>query len=79
VVPESPSFALTSAIETVGCGSSFWIVPTAWLSVMLALTAAERFTKNVSSGSKVVSPLTDTVTVPLTERAGMVSVPEVAV
>jgi hypothetical protein len=40
-----------------GNPSSLTIVPTAWLSARVALTALERTTKNVSFGSTPVSPM----------------------
>src|SRR5690606_9627470 len=66
-VPASPSGIATSSIVTAtlpgGGSSSLSIVPTPWLSVIDGPTGAVRFTKNVSSGSKSVSPLTTTVNV----------------
>ena len=64
VVPALPSLIERSLIERVGAASSSRIVPRAWLSPIVALAdGLERFTKNVSSSSSVVSPATCTVTV----------------
>ena len=59
-VPELPSATDALPIEMVGGASSLVIVPTPWLSAIVALTAPERFTKNVSSASLTVSPTTGT-------------------
>jgi hypothetical protein len=79
VVPELPSVTVTSLIESAGSGSSSVIVPTPWLSVMVAFTAPERFRVKVSLSSSIVSPRTGTVMVPVVEPATMVSVPLVDV
>ena len=62
-MPELPSLIDASAIDRVGVAfaSSFVIVPVPWLSAMVAPTALLRWTVNVSSGSKAVSPLIVTV------------------
>ena len=61
VVPALPSETATSLMEMVGCASSLVIVPTPWLSVIVAFVGPDRFTLKVSVGSKVVSPLTVTL------------------
>ena len=43
--------------------SSFWIVPCPWPSVNVAPVTLVMLTKNVSSGSNAVSPLTSTLKV----------------
>src|SRR5258705_303955 len=62
VGPTVPSFWLTSLIEMVAAPPSLTIVPTPWLSLIVALTGFVRLTKNVSLGSNLVSPLTVTAT-----------------
>ena len=59
-----PSAIVTSSIEMLPTASSLLMVPMPWLLTMVPpLVAFSRLTKNVSSGSTVVSPLmvTDTV------------------
>ena len=56
VVPLFPSVTVASLIDIES--SSFRMVPTPWPSAMLPLTAPERLTTNVSSGSTAVSPVT---------------------
>jgi hypothetical protein len=63
VVPLLPSVTVTSLIDSEDAASLSLMVPWPWLSRMTALTAFERFTKNVSLGSSMVSPLTSTVIV----------------
>src|SRR5438876_935941 len=46
-----------------GASSSFWIVAFAWPCASVAFEGFERLTKNVSSGSPTVSPITRTVIV----------------
>ncbi len=78
VGPEFPSRWLTSSIEIVGSVSSFWIVPTAWPSAIVAWTGVSRSTVKVSSGSNLVSPLTTTCTVWLVMPGANVTVPVAA-
>ena len=67
LVPALPSATLASPMITepaTGWASSFWIVPTAVASAIVApLVAFERLTLKVSAPSNLVSPLmvTDTV------------------
>ena len=75
VVPASPSLALKSLIEIAGRASSLRMVPTPWPSAIVPRRALDRLTKNVSSGSKVVSPLTSTVTVLLVSPGRKTTVP----
>ena len=77
-VPEFPSVTVTSLIDSVGVTtpSSFRMVPSPWLSAMVALVGMLRFTKNVSFGSTTVSPRTRTVIVLLVSPGLNVSVPE---
>ena len=55
-----PSVTDTSAIASVGGGSSSLIVPVADPSPTVAFTGAERFTWNVSFSSSIVSVLIGT-------------------
>ncbi|MCY1524799.1 hypothetical protein D9M68_597500 [compost metagenome] len=59
--------------------SSLVIVPTPWLSAMVALTAPLRLTKKVSLASGTVSPTTGTVMVCVVVPGVKVSVPLVLV
>ena len=60
--------------------SSLRIVPVALnFSIVVPGEAFQMRTQNVSSGSAVVSPLTDTVMLPVVSPAGIVNVPLVAV
>ena len=58
--------------------SSFTIVPIPSDELIVALTAAERWTLKVSFSSNVVSPLTSTVICLVVSLAANVSVPFVA-
>lgn len=73
VVPLLPSLTLTSSIDRAGCASSLTIVPRPCPSLTVAPVTLLTLTKNVSSGSASVSPLTSTVKVALLP-AGMVLV-----
>src|SRR5437867_12052252 len=66
----------TPSLSTSLTPSSFTIVPTPRLSVMVQLTQPERLTKNVSFGSTVVSPFTTTVTVDVSWLAAKFTVPD---
>ncbi|GJE61100.1 hypothetical protein MPOCJGCO_3221 [Methylobacterium trifolii] len=79
VAVPAASDTVTSLMAIVGAGSSLVIVPTPWVSVIVALVAPERFTRKLSLGSKTVSPLASTVMVRLVVPGAKVSVPEVAV
>ncbi len=72
-VPPSVTVASPRLITTAP--SSFRIVPVACPSAIVAFTAFDRFTRNVSSGSTVLSPLTATVIVPVVAPAGIVALP----
>ena len=67
VGPASVAELSTVARLTTGrtAGSSLVIVPIPCASPSVALLGLDRFTKNVSSGSKVVSPRIETVSVRL--------------
>src|SRR5688500_4558774 len=58
--------------------SSLRMVPAPGPSAIVAPLAFERFTRNTSSGSRLRSPLTVTLTAQLVRPAGIVSVPEAA-
>jgi hypothetical protein len=75
VVPKLPSKFDASLTETTGWASSLRIVPCPRPSTIVAFVALERFTKNLSFGSNLMSPLTFTVAVPVVSPAGMVTVP----
>ena len=75
VVPASPSAVDTLLMPTVGAASLSTIVPTPWLSAMVAFAGFERFARNVSSNSSDVSPTTGTVNVRVTTPGLNVSVP----
>jgi hypothetical protein len=62
IVPLLPSLALTLPMEMAGCESSLRTVPVPCGFEIVAFVGPARLTKNVSSGSNVVSPLTLTVT-----------------
>jgi len=79
VVPAFPSLTVASPIDRAGGPSSSTMVPTPRASEIVALTGAERFTKNVSLFSSVASSSTATVTVALVWPGVKVSVPLVAV
>ena len=76
--PLSPSVTLGASIESEGSSSSSVIVPVPLPAVAdtVAFVGLLRATTTVSSGSSVVSPVTDTVTVLLVSPAANVSVPE---
>ena len=78
-VPLSPSVTLTSLIVSAGSGSSSSIVPTPWLSAIVALIAFVRLSVNVSFASSSRSPCTRTVTCLVVWPGEKLSVPEVAV
>ena len=63
VVPASPSVTVTLSTLTVGIGSLSTIVPTPWLSAIVAFIGLERVATNVSSNSSWVSPTTATTIV----------------
>jgi hypothetical protein len=69
-----PPFATVNPNEPTGTSSSL-IVPTPCASAIVAFTGAERFTRNVSFGSCVVSPTTGTVTGSLVSPGANVTVP----
>ena len=76
VVPELPSeIGVRSAIVSAGGVSSFTMVPTPRPSAIVALPGFLRLTRKVSSPSRLVSPVTSTVTVADGELAGMMSAP----
>ena len=80
LVPASPSVIVTSVIEmsptTAATASSLLMVPMPWLLTMVPpLVALNRLTKNVSSGSTVVSPLMVTETVLVRSPAAKLTVP----
>ena len=75
--PESPSVIVTSVIDSDGAASSSVMVPSAWLSEMLALIAFDKFSKNVSLASSKTSPLIGTVIVFEVAPAAIVRTPEV--
>ena len=81
-MPALPSLMVTSEIDTApatGAASSLVMVPSACASLMVApLVALARLTKNVSSGSKVVSPLRVTLTCAVFTPAAKLTVPEAA-
>ncbi len=82
LVPLLPSFWDTSEIEMLGRvtdPSSLVMVPTPWLSKIVALLGLVRLTTNFSSLSDLVSPLTSTVTCWLVTPGAKVSVPLLAV
>src|SRR5262249_40091237 len=56
-------FGETTVIKSFGAWSSLRMVPFPCTAASVAFTGLLRFTKNVSSGSKVVSPSTLTLTV----------------
>ena len=62
-----------------GGASSFRIVPTPWLLAIVAFIGLVRLTKNVSSASYVVSPLTVTNTFGDTTRRGALVLPALIV
>ena len=72
--------ALAAPVTTMGAGaSSLVMVPRPWPSARTAFVGALRFTKNVSLGSKITSPLMVTETCLLTWPAVKVrSVPGAA-
>ena len=75
-VPASTSVTVTLLIdERSGVGSLSTIVPTPWLSAIVAFTGLERFATNVSSNSSSVSPTTGTVNVRVSTPGLNVSVP----
>ena len=76
VVPALPSAWVT--LLTLRAASSLRMVPAPWPSVNCALTGLDRLTKNVSSGSGVVSPFTATVIVLLVSPGLKVRSPLVA-
>ena len=78
-MPELPSTTVTLPIEIVGGVSSLVMVPRPWLSTIVALTAPERFTKNVSFASFSASPTTGTVMVCVVCPGAKVTVPDVVV
>ena len=78
IVPALPSVTDTSLMEIVGCASSLLIVPTPWLSAIVAFVALDRFTLKVSFGSNTVSPLTVTLIGCEVWPAVNVKVPELA-
>ena len=69
----------SEAGDTVTGTSSLVMVPTPWLSEMVALVAPLRLTKKVSLASGMVSPITGTVMVCVVVPAVNVSAPEVLV
>ncbi len=62
-VKEPSPFVVSLVILIVGSTSSFRIVPSPWVSVIVHPSQFDKFTKNVSSGSTVRSPFTATFTV----------------
>ena len=75
VVPLLPSVTATSLIEIEGAESLSVIVPWPRSSRITTFTAFDRFTKNVSFGSSVVSPLTSTAIVFVRSPGLKVTVP----
>ena len=75
----APSFGPMRTIVGGGEESSLRIVPTPWPWTMVALLGLLRFTRNVSSGSLIVSPFTATVMVCWTVPGTKFNVPEAAV
>ena len=73
--PASTSVTVTLLMPTLGVGSLSTIVPTPWLSAIVAFTGLERFATNVSSNSSRTSPTTGTVNVRVTTPGLNVSVP----
>ena len=78
VAPLSAMEVRDSASVTVGASSSSVIVPVPLAVPMLAFDAPLSVTSTVSSGSSVVSPVTETVIVSLVSPAVKVRVPEVS-
>ena len=77
--PSSPTDAGDSTSVTVGASSSVMVpVPTGVLIGVSAGSGLPMVTATVSSGSSVVSPVTDTVNVLLVSPAAKVSVPAVS-
>ena len=79
VEPLSPSFTVGELTESIDLSSSL-MVPVPLLAVVdsVALVGLLRVTTTVSCDSYVVSPVTDTVIVPLVSPAAMVKVPELS-
>ena len=84
IVSQNPVFNPHAAGIDVGAtemgpggASSLVIVPCPWPSAIVATVAPERFTKNVSFTSLVVSPFTTTVIVCVDAPGAKVSVPDV--
>ena len=78
-VPASTSVTVTLLMTRPGVGSLSTIVPTPWLSAMVAFTGLERFATKVSSNSSRVSPTMGTVNVRVRTPGLNVSVPADAV
>ena len=72
------AFGIVAGLTVTGT-SSLVMVPTPWLSAMVALTAPLRLTKKVSFASGTVSPITGTVIVCVVAPGVKVSVPLVLV
>ena len=77
-LPELPSGADALPMDSAGVASSFWIVPVACASAIVAFVAPLRLTTNVSAGSKSTSPVTETVTFVEVAPAVNVAVPDAA-
>ncbi len=77
-VPASTSVTVTLLIVSEGAASLSTIVPTPWLSAIVALVGPDRFTANVSSNSSSVSPRIATVTGRVVWPAVNVTVPVAA-
>ena len=73
------SETVRSLTESSGMSSSSVIVPTAWLSEIVAFVAFDRLTKKVSCTSLSSSPCTVTLTVFVVSPAANVSGPLAAV
>jgi hypothetical protein len=76
--PPFPSATTASPTDRSGVGSSSTIVPCPCPSRIVAPVAAERLTKNVSSGSSSTSPTTATLSVREATPGGKLSDPDPA-
>jgi hypothetical protein len=74
-IAASTAAAAEAFLPPVLTPSSLRIVPFLWPSAIWAFVAADRFTKNVSSASLVLSPLAEMVIVLLVCPGRNVSVP----
>ena len=79
VVPAFPSATDTLPMVSTGSVSSLLMVPVACVRASVAPDGALKATRNVSSDSTAVSPLTGTATVVVVEPTANVAVPLTAV